>query len=273
MTSYTQAEPHWVLRKIDHWIWGYDMAGKSGPGNQPPTGPFDPAGAWAQTYMVCYIKPLVSVREDHPALPRVGSGGRLELTRKPATDGAKLAVNMDVIEFPVQQEPEKKRSNYLIDAQIQCRTDRLSTPDAWTLTSKVTWGDEMGELTDTTQMGRADERGVEISEDGKTRRIVTGTSFTSEWTLFDALQRMAPGEGKPIDFTLLQELELPKRGQTLQYRESFDADLGLGPQRLHYYRHLGAGLLPWHYVVDDPGRLLYAISDNRAIVLNKSAQI
>ena len=52
------------------------------------------------------------------------------------------------------------------------------------------------------------------------------------------------------------------------YRLSADVLLAGQPVRLHAYDHLGEGIVPWIYWVDDRGRLLLAVSGLEAYLLD-----
>jgi hypothetical protein len=62
-------------------------------------------------------------------------------------------------------------------------------------------------------------------------------------------------------------MDLVKERQRLSYRERTNIHFGDAEIDVHRYQHLGRGLLPWDYYVDESGRLLLAISGIRACIL------
>ena len=111
----------------------------------------------------------------------------------------------------------------------------------------------------TTAMGRSFER--EIS-----------SGFTSNWSLFDAVQRLPGEETSTLDFTLLEDLDLIKDRQQLSYWQSAEFGFGESICPLVGYQHTGQGILPYQYWVDEHNRLLFVISGIRAYIFDPNAQ-
>lgn len=84
-----------------------------------------------------------------------------------------------------------------------------------------------------------------------------GKRFSSNWSLFDAVQRL-PFGGRPMEFDLLEELQKPRRGHKIQYSGALELTLGGKPTRLHGFVQTGQGIWDGAYFLDDNHRLLIA---------------
>ena len=216
-----------------------------------PAGPFDPNGTWTASYRLWLVQ-------------RNMGGGCLRLRREPADDGVRLDVELCVAEV----------GGYLrrTRAELRCAADDLCTPKSWTLTSRSIGLD-----------GRP-VKGTEVAETGAIRRGVVEVRFgerrrsekvpgpvTSNWSLLEAVQRWKAGKIKPLAFTMLEELDLPKPGQRLALRERKDFEWNGRKLRLCGYQQIGRGVLPWQYWVDERGQLLAAFSGVRALLHDPGA--
>ena len=105
--------------------------------------------------------------------------------------------------------------------------------------------------------------------DGRTQRQIPAPgAYAVNWALFEAVGRLPREEFEPLRFTMLDHFDQLKPGQVLSYRETADVSLGGRSVRLHAYDHLGEGIVPWIYWVDDEGRLLFAVSGLEAYLLD-----
>jgi hypothetical protein len=221
-------------------------------GFQAP-GAFDPEGTWTHTYRIW----LVGTGRDHDR-------GSLRIERgAPANGSTTLDVALTVRQAAGTTQDTK--------AKVECRTDPLCTPTSWQMSSMIL--DAQGqpiEATKVEQSAIVGSEGVEVTTGDVTSLRKVPRPFTSNWSLFDAVQRL-PGEAaKPLQFTLLEDLELVKRGQRLSFRETVEFDFGGGAQVLHGYDQVGEGILPYHYWVDEHSRLLVVISGIRAYILDST---
>ena len=221
-------------------------------GFQPPDRPHDPQADWQLAYGVYTLGGI----QNHG-----GRTGSLTICRKASADrGAVLQVDYQKIVRPDFSQQ--------VAAQIHCRGDALSTPLHWTFSSQIL--NPSGQPVEHTALKKtavADGRRIEIT-DGRTRRSIPAPSaYTVNWALFDAVGRLPRKELEPLRFTMLDHFDQLKPGQVLSYRKTADVPLGDRPLRLHAYDHLGRGVVPWIYWVDDQGRLLFAVSGLEAYLL------
>ena len=217
----------------------------------PPSGAFDPAGAWTHAYHLWLVQPHFG-------------GGALTIRREPSEGGARLHVAYDVAEYTGYIRRTK--------AVLDCRADALATPTSWTLDSQIL-DTEDKPTTGTTCSGKGSlaEGVLEVRFAGRARKRRVPTPVTSQWSLFDAVQRLPGKATKPRTFTMLEEMDLVKPDQRLAFREERELEVGDATLRLCGYDHIGWGILPWQYWVDRQGRLLVALSGVRAFIYNTSA--
>lgn len=220
-------------------------------GFTPPEGKFDPAGAWTQSYRLWLVQPFLG-------------GGALTLQRTPTDGGARLDVTYDVAEYTGYVRRTKVR--------VECAGDALATPTAWTLSSQVCGVDDKPTKgTTLSEAGTLRGGQLEIRFGDRSRKEKIVTPATSNWSLFDAVQRLPGKATRPLSFTLLEEMDLIKPRQRLEFREEKDFKVGGTTLHLRGYQHTGQGVLPWQYWVDDAGRLLFAFSGVRAFIYDPQA--
>lgn len=226
---------------------------------QPPTGPFDPSGAWEHRYAVCIIIPA----QDTGQLNRAGW---LRLKGQPADAGTfqlevELAANMN------------DKTVYSVSARLTCATNGLSTPRRWDLKTQILDPQRQPvEYTPNTETGEV-ANGVIRRRGARERTIPEPAAWTCNWSLFDAVQRLPGNDVEPLTFTMLEELELLKPNQRLAYRETVELKFGDRSTRLHCFEQIGTGILPYHYWLDDRRRLLFAVGGLRAFLFDPTAGI
>jgi hypothetical protein len=245
---------------------------------QLPTGDFDPAGDWEQTYAQITVGQVGSARVGQVRLRRRQGGTLLRVEyEKP---GAAGTVHWET-------------------ADVTCAPDALSTPSQWTLTCEtVTVAD--GKLVPDTRIektGTVKGDILEIADSRAVRKLPKPAAFTINWLLFDVVQRLPREPFEPLRFTLLDDFDQPKPNLTLAFWQSTELMIGGKrvqqqeweqlekgrvrrtvwgregdqPVRLAAYSLLGPGTVPWVYHVDDRGRLLFAIAGLEAYVLQPPA--
>lgn len=201
-----------------------------------PKEPFDPNGEWEHRYSMW----LLATRRDHEPRPAGCLTVRRALLGK--------TVQFSIEQMSTYRGPGAKEQ---INATIGCAKDALSAPISWRVESEIlnANGEPVGYTSWATE-GRSD---------GKTQ-------IACNWCLFDAVQRM-PFVPEAICFDLLEDLALPKRNHSLQYRETLVTDLAGGPAPVHRFEQTGEGILPTNYWLDDDHRLLMVVGGVRAYVL------
>ena len=235
-------------------------------GFEVPSGGFDPEGAWNQTYRIW----MVASGGLAPRPADVHYRGFLEIAREPSADGRAIA--LEVHQSILQQASAVHETV----AKMQCAGDTLCTPRSWTLGHTV----RDGRLKPMPE-ARVEQRGVLADgalriDDGRgsaPRSIdLPDGPVTGNWSLFGAVGRLPRKESPAVAFTMLQELDEVKPSQRIAYRGADRHTLGGSAVRLHCYQHVGQGILPYLYYVDEQGRLLVAIGGLRAYILDPNVR-
>jgi len=241
---------------------------------QPPGGDFAPKGAWTHRYALYTI--------GQRSLGRVGVA---TVRREPAADGPVLHVDYRKF-FP-------GRHWGVMSARLHCRPDALATPVRWRVASHIVRPDKRPlPHTDIEKTGTVDAQDIAIADGKATRRIARPAACTVNWALFDVVQRLPRKAFEPLHFTLLDHFDQAKANHMLAFRSTTDVLLGGKrvrterwealekgrirkttwgregdrPVRLHAYDHLGDGIVPEVYWVDDQGRLLFMVAGIEAWV-------
>ena len=224
---------------------------------KPPSGPFEPAGSWDQTWSVCTFAGRVATAR---------AVGSLTLHRRVSGRDAALEVAYDKMLSGGRQK---------IAAALYGRADDpLATPTEWTVQIDVL--DAAGKPVPHTQVGKraAVEKGtIAIRGAAETRRIAVAGPYTVNWCLFDAVQRLPREKTKPLAFTLIDHFDQPKPETTLAYRKPMTVAVAGGRTiATHAYEQFGRGNVPWVYWVDEAGRLLLVVAGLEGYVLRESKQ-
>jgi len=224
--------------------WG-ELAGFS------PPGPFEPEGEWRHTYEILLA----------------GRGRRGYLTVARATGpggGARLEVE--------QALRQAAGATWCTRATLDCSADPISSPRAWSLESVVLRADAPLDVATVREEGAVTEGVLRVTAQGRTRERPLGNPFTSDWSLFDAVQRLPRKDTESLSFDLLERLDLLKPDQRLGYRREEQLELDGGVLPLTGYQQIGRGLLPVQYWVDEHCRLLLVMTGPRAYIWAPTAR-
>lgn len=97
-------------------------------------------------------------------------------------------------------------------------------------------------------------------------RNVNGLT-TSDWSMFEAVQRMPFDTALALKFDLLEGLSALRPAHRITYEGKVDEQWGKDKVQLHYYRQFGQGMLPYEYYLDDTHCLVMVVSAYRAYIL------
>lgn len=232
-----------------------------------PTGPFDPEGHWEHRYTIWAIIPhdpsgklkFLDKKFNQPL-------GGLTITRKP---GLNDNIELEIVQTTLLN----KQADMLcrVHARMTCARDKLSTPRSWEIRSVLV--DSNGNpMQDSRTLNTGKVVGTLMHRFGqRVRKTSAPPNFSSNWSLFDALQRMPEAENGPIMFDLFEEMDAFKPNQRLVAQES-DGFVSHGRNvPLRGFRQIGSGILPYDYWLDDQGRLLAAIGSMRAYIFDAAS--
>jgi hypothetical protein len=219
----------------------------------PPAAPFDRNGAWRHTYAIWLED------ESDP-------NGFLEIERKVSSAGISLKIESVVTQTTGAEQSTK--------AEILCAPDLLCTPKSWRVESMIV--DAAGKPVQASRLAySATAKGgvIEFQFGNRKRQRKAPLPFTSNWSLFDAVQRMPGKDMQPLRFTLLEDLDLVKLNQRLLSCEPSAVKAAGGKQlTLRCFEQTGDGILPFRYWLNEQGRLLLALSGTRAYVWDPEAR-
>jgi hypothetical protein len=244
--------PHWSLDLYLEYLRGFS----------PPEGPFDANGEWEHTYAVYPIYAHLDVTGQAWSEKQKGL---LTLRRRPLRGGK--GVRLEVLSEVTFLDWLPTRTQRTT-ATITCRTDTLASPTSWKLNS-VALAAEDGSpvsLSEMHESGALNNGTVELTFEGGSRAFEVANSVTSNWCLFDALQRLERDAACDVGFDMLEDLRLRRQKQRLFAEGDTSVETAAGPRRLYGFRQLGAGISPIHYWLDEQGRLLLALGKMRAYI-------
>jgi len=144
----------------------------------------------------------------------------------------------------VEQRIQHNNGHETLEVKMSCRADAIASPVSWTLTSR-----------------RFDAEGREIDDLRTTEKRTNGSDrVTSDFSLFEAVQRLPFAAPRVGPFEILEGMALRRTGHRLYYS---------GERSFH---HTGRGLLPYQYWLDESHRLLVVVTQWRAYILADGAE-
>jgi len=218
-----------------------------------PKGKFDPTGNWEHAYRMWVAgRPWQTYR------------GFMKLARtKEDGGGVRLNVSQTVVQG-------HQCAIHECEASITCSDDALATPLGWQVSAGLR------ELKGEDQSRYAGLRHSAEIECGKmaihrgrrkTVRDVPKT-YTANWCLFEAVQRLPTDASAHIEFTLFDELDKWKADHRLTLRGKTAIPFGKEEVPVHCFVQVGRGTLPREYFVDEQRRLLLVICGLEAYILD-----
>jgi len=206
-----------------------------------PRGRFDAKGSLKSTYGV------------YTFAGRGGRAGKLELNRRAVSNGGFV--------LAVSYEKSLPGHTQRVAGEMHCRNDELGTPSRWSWRTHIR--DLSGKAVESTELKKratAESGKIEISDGRGKKVIAVKTAYTINWGLFEAVQRLPREAFRPVAFTMLDHFDQVKPGQSISYHGMIEVALSGKAMRLHRFDHLGEGIVPWVYWVNDEGRLVFALS-------------
>lgn len=224
----------------------------------PPQTPHDPHGDWTLNYVVYTL-----AGDCAPA-------GNLTLTRK-RIDDHRHTLTLAMRKLQAANAHQTRH------AEIECMSDDLGTPIAWQWqVDFLKPDDQPWPGMKLSKKGCVLEQGIEIDyvpeTSGASRIHAVKGPLAIEWGLWEAVGRLPRETGRALDFTLIEDFDQCKDEQKLMYKKNIElmwpeGDVNAKPLTLHAFDHLGRGMVPFTYWVDDAGRLIAAVSGIEAYIL------
>ena len=227
-----------------------------------PTGPFDPNGPWKLTYRI------------HATFRTMSHAGNVTLTKRKNGN----------VEFQIALERLLKDGMvHRSDAMMECCADSINTPTHWTLRSRnVLSSGEEGDATRVDKEGFTDGKSITLLTNERARQqIAFSGMLTSEWGLFDAVQRLPEDSRNALRFNLLDDFDRIKPEQELIYvgpetlwviEPGQRLELGVRPEprakiEVDVFQQTGRGISPTFYWRDKRGLVLFVGAGLEAYLL------
>ena len=224
---------------------------------------FDPNADWSSRY---YILNNESVTSEKVGTPM----GVLNLDR---TRGTGNEIHLAVDYTATKQ---YWKSSHVMQASIRFNTDQLGTPVSWRLNSEIR--DSHGKAFAETRIREEAivHKGLIVTTTNKKKKqIAAPERFTTDFSFFDAVQRMRSGREltDASTFDLFESFTLRRSDQRLYGAEPLELEVKGHKLKLHGYCRIGPGCLPWHYWLNEQDRLVLATGNLRAYIFNPAATL
>ncbi|MHC4673645.1 MAG: hypothetical protein ACYTBZ_14275 [Planctomycetota bacterium] len=244
MAQLTQDGPHFSLVDLEGYLDSFSV----------PRGNFDPAGSWGHKYTV-----WISVERSQS---KSRANGYVKLKRRPAPQKGM---------FQLQVEQSTDFANWqsqLTKANIKCKADRLATPVSWNVESAGFHRKDKKATYPKFAESAVAAEGQIVRTAKRTRRMTVSKTFTHDWALFEAAQRLKGEQISPIEFDMLEDFDLLRPKQRLSYHGTTEIKIGGKITRLTGYHQIGEGILPIHYWLDQQHRLLIVTGGCRVYIFD-----
>ncbi len=160
-----------------------------------------------------------------------------------------------------------------ISANILCLNDKFASPVSWNLSSKFYTPD--GKIVSdigTEENVKVVSDQLEVSKHGRIFKRNVPKQFTSNWCLFEAVQRFRQKAGFILNFDMLEGLSLLRRKHKLEFCDEYLFKLNGETKTLYHYNQLGMGSLPYEYWLDEKQRLQMVVTLSVAYILDDDAE-
>ena len=222
---------------------------------------FNPHGEWEHSYRIYGIHGY----KTHPRSMNA-TMGFLHIKRTNLTDN-KLQLN-------ITKHSMGDRGNvHELNCEMICEKDLLGTPFSWFINNTFYdyYGHERKNLS-YAEKGSIERGTVNIWKQNTRSSISLNGRITSDWSLFEALQRMDISEpiSKPFDVlfglsVLRQEHRLSDQGKFIYAKEGDNREF-------HLFHEIGPGMVPYEYYLDDSHFLLAVFTMNVAYFYDPMAE-
>ncbi len=241
--------------------WSLDYIGDLLENYTPPTGPFDPAGAWEQRYMVALVVPEEGRNKS-------SDQGHMLIRRTPMIDDDLIRLDVELTVLMAGA------SAHRTCGCVTCKNDLLCSPVSWCVQSdQLTSQGALIPRTHLIEEGFIEAgRWVRVWKKGK-RSMEAPVPLTSDWSLFEAVQRFPGRRTRPLDFSMLEEMDQLRPEQHLEETGVIAPVFDGKSHKLRGYHQTGRGILPYHYWVDEANRLLFAVGGIQGFVLVDSKML
>ena len=222
---------------------------------------FKPDGPWEHSWYV------LNIDESDFSFKRPSPQGVLRITRGKTAWG-KFDLNIDMLTSKHQW-----KAFHHTTIQAQCKADLLASPVSWQLESVIL--DPYMRPFEETRVHQSGSlaRGALTIKAANKRKVWVPRNVAANYGMFDVVQRLAYDNFAPFCFCMLEDMDLVKVGQVLYKLDPLNVETSRGKMGLCGFLQIGTGILPYHYWLDESGRLILASGGLRAFVFNPNAKI
>jgi len=220
---------------------------------------FKPSGNWANTYRIWTCHGYRESSNDDVGFLRIKKN---------------IDANGEIFDLHIEQtvvQTDAMLSN--IEAQITCLNNEYASPVKWQTSSRFSGPD--GKLLKdlcTAETVSVEGRGMTIETPAGIlqRRFDSDRPLTSDWSLFETVQRWGTGQAGHLLSDMLEGLCSLKKNQHIIYAGVFQ--MGADSASFFRFTQSGIGILPTDYWLDRSHRLLAVTSMNKAYILDEKAE-
>ncbi len=237
-----------------------DILGKIGELNDftPAFDKFKPEGSWENKYRIWVCHGYIKSSNKNCGMLRViktagNSPGFFSLT-----------IRQEIVHY----EGIVLRT----DVDLKCINDYLATPIEWELSNRFFGPDkkEKPEL-DSNVKGIIGNDTIEIKSINHSFKHKIINKTTSDFCLFEAIQRRALKKEQSEQFDILEGMSLLKENHYLVYRGLETFKINNKQTELHHFHQIGQGVLPYNYWLDSNHRLVLVQTGSRVYILDEDA--
>ncbi len=164
-----------------------------------------------------------------------------------------------------------KQFRYFVSGNVVCNNDNTFTPEKWDVSSKIALTADAPAYMDTglTNNGTAKNKQVRIKTAGKNIRLrYDNDALTWKWGIISLVQTMAKNNVNALQFASLDEFDICYNNQSVVHRKNSTIDCGAaGDIEFKVFEHLGEGIVPTVYWVDDKNRTVFVITGMESYLL------
>jgi hypothetical protein len=164
-----------------------------------------------------------------------------------------------------------KRFRYFVSGNVVCSNDNTFTPEKWDVASKIALTSDAPAYmnTELNNKGTAKNNQVRIKSAGKNILLTyDNEALTWKWGIISLVQTMAKNNVNSLQFASLDEFDICYNNQSVVHRRNSTIDCGAAGQiQFKVFEHLGEGIVPTVYWVDDKNRTVFVITGMESYIL------
>lgn len=174
------------------------------------------------------------------------------------------------------QKNRSKPFSFFMEGHVFSPKEKYGFPSEWICNSKIARSEiEKPYLnSDLKKHGKAENQKVSFTINEQLKKNNFEGDLIWKWGIIDLVQKMAEESIDSKTFTSVDEFENMFQTQSIQFKKYRQLDTGeSGVIQFKAYEHIGQGIIPTVYWIDDKNRVVFIISGMEGYVLNSSTSI